>query len=370
MITVDELRSEARSFLGQHAASAPGDYGAIMPPERRDEGVAWQRTLAEHHLAGIHRPAELGGRGLTPDHQAMWLEECARGGVPPFLNMVGHVLAVGALLRYGDDEAQRRLVPPTLAGDLVWCQLFSEPGAGSDLASLSTRAVADGDGWVVDGQKVWCSAGRVSDMGILMARTDPEAPRHAGISFFLLDMTSPGVQCRPLRQMTGGAEFDEVFLTGVRIGPDALLGPLHGGWGVAMSVLTDERGSIGASIVGLERRLDALTRLGDDLDAVQRDRLVDLVCRASATTRVAERVAVGGASTSASLLKLAITELGFDQAELRADLAGADAMLEGPDVTGLLAAPGSRIAGGTSQVQRNIIGERLLGLPREPRPAG
>ncbi len=363
---LEAFRTEAFEFLAAHANEAPRDYGAIMPPELRDEGVAWQRVLSGHGFAGVHRPVELGGRGLTPEHQAVWLEECARAGVPPFLNMVGHVLAVGSLLRFGTDEQQRRWIPPTLAGDVVWCQLFSEPGAGSDLAGLSTKAVRDGDGWVVDGQKVWSSASRVSELGILLARTDADAPKHAGISFFVIDMTTDGVESRPLRQMTGDAEFDEVFLTGAHLPDDALLGPLHGGWGVAMSVLTDERGSIGASIISLERRLASMAGLGGDLDPVERERLTSLLARGTTYKYVAQRQAAG-ASTASSLLKLGITELGFAQAELRADLTGADAMLAGPATTGLLAAPGGRIAGGSSQIQRNIIGERLLGLPKEPR---
>ncbi|MEM9608216.1 MAG: acyl-CoA dehydrogenase family protein, partial [Actinomycetota bacterium] len=277
--TLDEFRTEARRFLDAHAGDAPRDYGAIMPPWLRDEGVAWQRTLAEHGLAGIHRPAELGGRGLTPEHQAIWLEECALASVPPFLNMVGHVLAVGSILRFGTPEQQQRWIPPTLAGEVVWCQLFSEPGAGSDLASLSTKAVADGDGWVVDGQKVWTSAGRVSELGILMARTDPDAAKHAGISFFCIEMENEGIEPRPLRQMTGDAEFDEVFFSEAHIPGDALLGPLHGGWGVAMSVLTDERGSIGASIIGLERRLASLAGMGGDLGGADRERLASLLSR-------------------------------------------------------------------------------------------
>jgi alkylation response protein AidB-like acyl-CoA dehydrogenase len=364
--TLDEFRAEAKRFLASHAADAPRDYGAIMPPWLRDEGVRWQQTLAEHGFAGVHRPAELGGRGLSPEHHAVWLEECALASVPPQLNMVGHVLAVGSILRFGTPEQQRRWIPPTLAGEVVWCQLFSEPGAGSDLAGLSTRAVADGDGWVVDGQKVWTSGARVSELGILLARTDPDAPKHAGISFFCIDMATEGVEPRPLRQMTGDAEFDEVFLTAAHLPGDALLGPLHGGWGVAMSVLTDERGSIGASIIGLERRLASMTGLGGDLDGVERERLARLLARGTSYKYVAQRQAAG-ASAASSLLKLGITELGFDQAELRADLAGAEAMLDGPATAGLLAAPGGRIAGGSSQIQRNIIGERILGLPKEPK---
>ena len=220
---------------------------------------------------------------------------------------------------------------------------------------------------MVDGQKVWSSASRVSELGILLARTDPDAPKHAGISFFVIDMATEGVEPRPLRQMTGDAEFDEVFLPAAHLPDDALLGPLHGGWGVAMSELTDERGSIGASIISLERRLAAMAGLGGDLDRVERERLTALLTRGTTYQYVAQRQAAG-ASTASSLLKLGITELGFDQAELRVDLSGAEALLAGAATTGLLAAPGGRIAGGSSQIQRNIVGERLLGLPKEPRP--
>ena len=176
-----------------------------MPPERRDEGMAWQRRIHDAGFAAIHWPVEVGGRGLTTEHAGAWNRACAEVSVPSVLNMVGLVLAAGSLLAYGTPEQQAEHLPRTARGDVVWCQLFSEPGAGSDLASLSTRAVRDGDDWVVDGQKVWCSGGRASDWGILMARTDPDAPKHRGISFFVVDMATPGIECRPLRQMTGGS---------------------------------------------------------------------------------------------------------------------------------------------------------------------
>ena len=369
---VDELRADARAWLADQAATAPPDYGAICPPELIDEGRAWQRRLAEAGWAGLHWPVEHGGRGLSPAHQAAWIEECARAGVPPVLNMVGLVLAAGSILRFGDPSQQHRHLRPTLWGEQVWCQLFSEPGAGSDLASLTTTAVRDGDRFVVDGQKVWCSGGRVSDWGILMARTDPAAPKHQGISFFLIDMATPGVEVRPLRQMTGGSEFDEVFLTGVELPADALLGPLHGGWGVGMAVLTSERGHIGASVIGLERRLAALAAVGsaderDAVDPVTRDRLAALLARGHAAVALGRRQGPE-ASVAGSLMKLGITELLYDSAMLRGDTAGAAALLDGPAAAGMLAAPGGRIAGGTSQVQRTIIGERILGLPREPPP--
>jgi alkylation response protein AidB-like acyl-CoA dehydrogenase len=279
------------------------------------------------------------------------------------------VLAGGAILRYGTPDQQQRHLRASLDADHVWCQLFSEPGSGSDLGSLSTRAERDGDRYIVNGQKVWCSGGRYSNWGILMARTDPDARNHAGISFFLCPMDLPGIEIRPLRQMTGESEFDEVFFTDVELPTDHLLGPEHGGWGVGMAVLTSERGHIGTAVISLERRLDQMMRLseGRDLDASSRQDLMRLMTTGNAYKAMAQRQGPV-ASTAASLMKLGITQMTFDAAMLRGDLAGAEGMLDGPDASGMLAAPGGRIAGGTSEVQRNIIGERLLGLPREPKP--
>ena len=365
----DDFQREATSWLMDTADRAPRDYGAICPPELIAEGIAWQRTIRDAGYAGIHWPTEFGGRGLSVEHNRIWLLECARAGVPPVLNMVGLVLTGGALLRYGTPEQQRRHLRSTLDADHVWCQLFSEPGSGSDLASLATRAERDGDHYVVNGQKVWCSGGRYSNWGILMARTDPSAAKHSGISFFLCPMDLPGIEIRPLRQMTGGSEFDEVFFTDVELSADCLLGPEHDGWGVAMAVLTSERGHIGTAVISLERRLDQMMRLshGRDLGPVARDDLVRLVATGNAYKAMAQRQGAV-ASTAASLMKLGITQMTFDAAMLRGDLAGATGVLDGPDASGMLTAPGGRIAGGTSEVQRNIIGERLLGLPREPRP--
>ncbi|MEP1124127.1 MAG: acyl-CoA dehydrogenase family protein [Ilumatobacter sp.] len=373
--SVDSFQADAADWLAEHAASAPPDYGAICPPELIETGIEWQRSLRDAGYAGIHWPTEHGGRGLSIEHNAAWMLECARAGVPPVLNMVGLVLTAGALLRFGTPEQQQRHLRPTLDADHVWCQLFSEPGSGSDLASLSTRAELDGDRFVVNGQKVWCSGGRYSNWGILMARTRPidptgehGAPQHEGISFFLCPMDLPGIEIRPLKQMTGESEFDEVFFTDVHLPADHLLGPLHGGWGVAMAVLTSERGHIGTAVISLERRLEHMTRLaeGHDLDATARQELMRLVSTGSAYKAMAQRQGPV-ASTAASLMKLGITQMTFDAAMLRGDLAGAASLLDGTQASGMLAAPGGRIAGGTSQVQRNIIGERLLGLPREPR---
>ena len=367
MITVEEFAQEAKQWLAENKHLAPRDYGAICPPDMVNEGLAWQKHLFASGKAGIHWPVEFGGQGLTAAHQAQWLYECALVGVPGVLNMVGLVLTGGAVQKFGTPEQQAKHLNATLRADHVWCQLFSEPGAGSDLGSLSTKAERDGDRFIINGQKVWCSGGRYSNWGILMARTNPDAPKHEGISFFLLDMSLPGIEIRPLKQMTGEAEFDEVFFTDVEMPADALLGPLHGGWGVGMAVLTSERGHIGTSVISLERRLDSISRLaeGRDLSPTERQEIAKLLSKGMAYKAMAQRQGPV-ASTAASLMKLGITEMMFETSILRSNISGMDSLLEGPEAFGVLSEPGGRIAGGTSQVQRNIIGERLLGLPREP----
>ncbi len=373
--TVEAFGNRAESWLAVHRGEAPPDYGAICPPDLIDRALEWQRLLFASGWAGVDWPTSFGGLGLTPAHRGAWVRACALAGVPPFLNMVGTVLAGGSTLLYGTAEQQAEHLLPILSAEHTWCQLFSEPGAGSDLASLSTRAERDGDEFVITGQKVWCSGARYSDRGILLARTDSSVAKHRGISFFLFDMTRPGVEIRPLRQMTGEAEFDEVFLDDVRMPATSLLGPLNGGWGVAMATLTNERGSIGSAAISLTRRMDALTETlrheanaGDGLDAASRDSLVRVLTSGRVLTMLGTRQGPV-ASTAASLGKLGITELMFATAQARVSMAGAHAMLDTSDAArSLLAAPGGRIAGGTSQIQRNLIGERLLGLPAEPRP--
>jgi alkylation response protein AidB-like acyl-CoA dehydrogenase len=350
-IDLDSFRMAAREWLSAQS-DAPADWGAILPPRLDAEGRAWQRRLFDAGFAGIDWPTEYGGRGLTAGHRAAWGEEAARAGVPAVLNMVGLVLTANALLAFGTDEQKATHLLPTVRGDRVWCQLFSEPGAGSDLASLSTRAQRDGDPFVVSGQKVWTSGASISEWGILLARTDPDVPKHKGISFFLLDMSLPGIETRPLRQMTGESDFDEVFLDDVRVPADCLVGPLHGGWGVAMATLTNERGFIGASAIALGRRLDAVA-IPDD--AVRRDRALRLVTTGRSLQRLAERQGPV-ASVSSSLVKLGLAELALPLASVTGDDAS------------IVQAPGARLGGGTSEVQRNIIGELILGLPKEPKP--
>ena len=366
--SVDSFRERAAAWLASNRQHAPRDYGAICPPDLIEAGTAWQRRIFDADFAGIHWPSEFGGQGLSPAHHGAWVEECAKAGVPPVLNMVGLVLAGGAVMSFGTDEQKAEHLRSTLNAGHVWCQLFSEPGAGSDLGSLITKAERDGDRFIINGQKVWCSGGRCSNWGILMARTNPDAPKHEGISFFLLPMNLPGIEVRPLRQMTGESEFDEVFFTDVELPAEYLIGPLHGGWGVGMAVLTNERGHIGASVISLERRLESMSSLGHGrgLNPSQRDQLLMLLSKGTAYKAMAQTQGPV-ASTASSLMKLGITEMMFGVAMLRGNISGADAMLDGFDAAGMTGAPGGRIAGGSSQVQRNIIGERLLGLSREPK---
>ncbi|MFV0257312.1 MAG: acyl-CoA dehydrogenase family protein [Acidimicrobiales bacterium] len=380
---MDAFRAEVVTFLAdsiERGVACPA-YGAILSPSMVEPAVAWQRYCAEHGYAGIHWPVEYGGRGLSRAHSAVWYEECARMRVSPYLNLQGIILASEAILRSGTEEQKRDLLPPTLRADIIWCQLFSEPGSGSDLASLTTRATRDGDVFVVNGQKVWSSNAELAQWGILMARTDPDEAGHRGISFFCYDMSLPGTEVRPLRQMTGDAEFSEVFFTDVRMPADALVGELNGGWAVAMAVLADERGSFGsAGAISLDQRLQPLVAELADADPVRRDEIARLVCRGWALGAMLGRS--DGQATMAPLAKLGRSELEFAIAGQDLDDLGPDGMLldepasaDGTEaaarhhelVERFLYSPGMRIAGGSSEIQRSIIGERILGLPREPR---
>jgi alkylation response protein AidB-like acyl-CoA dehydrogenase len=361
---LDDFRLRARRWLTEAAPTGPSDYGAIVPESEIEGAILWQRRLAEAGFAGLHWPRRWGGQGLTTGHTAIWLEECARAQVPPFLNMVGSVLTAEALMAFGTDEQRDEHLPPILTAGQIWCQLFSEPDAGSDLAHLSTRADRDGEGWVLRGQKVWCSNGHLADRGICLARTDPDAPAHRGLSFFLIDMHTPGVSHRPLRQITGRSDFDEVFFDDVQLPASALLGPAGGGWGVGMAILTNERNHVGALAISLGHRLDRLVAAGSDLSPAVRNRLIGLWARGQAIIQLGQQQRLGPAS--ASLMKLAVAELSFETAGFFVQLAGAGALLESPVGTQLVASTAARIAGGTTEVQKTIIAERILGLPREP----
>ena len=244
-------------------------------------------------------------------------------------------------------------------------KLFSEPGAGSDLAGLKTSAVLDGDHFILNGQKVWSSNAQFAQFGILMARTDTTLPKHKGITFFLLDMHTKGIEVRPIKQMTGDSEFCEVFFSDVVVPSSAVLGDLNQGWSVAMAVLEDERGGAGAAgVINLRRRLEQMSAGAGSIDTLTSDELTKILNRGRALQALMEFR--GTDPQVAPIAKLMNSELGYDEAQVDAMLRGADAMLESDATEGLLYAPGMKIAGGSSEIQRNIIGERVLGLPREP----
>lgn len=363
---VDEFRTSAAAWLAEAATEAPRDYGAIIPEKELVDAVAWQQRLDKAGFTGLHWPVRWGGQGLTPAHTAAWLEECAKAGVPPFLNMVGLVLTAEALLAYGTDDQKTTHLSLLRSGERVWCQLFSEPDAGSDLAHLRTRARRSTAGWVLDGEKVWASNGHLAHWGICLARTNTDVSAHRGLSCFLVDMRTPGVEVRPIRQMSGAAEFDQVILQHAELPHEALLGDEGAGWAVAMSTLMHERNHIGALAIRLGLRLDGLIA-SVPRQVVLQDQVLRLWARGRALMALGSQQERLGTAAS-SLMKLGVAELSVAVANLTVAGRGAASMLDGPATVELLTAPASEIAGGTTQIQKTIIGERLLHLPREGEP--
>ena len=386
------FRVEARAWLAGHAplrTDAPasqlarGFYGAHGEAlaEHVERGKVWQATLADGGWAGITWPKEYGGRGGTPMQQLVFNQEQARFDVSTGVFSVGLGMVGPTLIAHGSEDQKRRYLAPLLRGEEVWCQLFSEPGAGSDLAALSTRAIRDGDEWVVNGQKVWTSGAHYSDHAILLARTDLDQPKHRGITYFVVDMHTPGIEVRPLRQINGAAHFNEVFLTDVRIPAGNVVGEANQGWGVALTTLSNERtmiGSGGATSFADVARLARTARA--TAHPLARQRLASAYCRYEILKYLGYRVqtAVSQGRTpgpESSVLKLAFSTHAAQTGDLVMALAGAAGMLIGDDAPDhgfwqqqLMGQFGVRIGGGTDEVQRNIIGERVLGLPGEPRP--
>ena len=379
------FRDEARRWLTEAATSEAARI-VLSSLGRNDEewvrkAKPWQAHLADHGWAGITWPADFGGRGGTASQQAIFTEEAAQLGLAVNAFAVGVHMAAPTIIAHGSEAQRQRFLRPILRGDEVWCQLFSEPGAGSDLAGLSTRAVRDGDEWVVNGQKVWTSSARTSDLGILLARTDPDVPKHRGITYFLVDMHSPGVDVRPLRQMTGASHFSEVFLTDVRVPHDRVLGEVNGGWGVAMTTLANERTMMGGGSSGpvVADLLELARDLGVNDDPVIRQGLAAAVTRARIMTYLGYRSRTRAnqglpPGPEASVRKLFAAWNLKHNAELALAVQGAAGLLADRDAPdggrwqqSFLSAPSIRIAGGSDEIQRNVMGERTLGLPAEPR---
>jgi alkylation response protein AidB-like acyl-CoA dehydrogenase len=370
-----DLRAELRAWLADHPPPT-----VAVAASRADAEVlrAWQRELADGGWVGIHWPVEYGGRGASVTDVAAYNEELARAGAPPLLGRAGVTLVGPTLMAHGTDQQRSRWMRRILRGDDVWCQLFSEPGAGSDLASLTTRATKSGGAYSVNGQKVWSSYATYADMGIALVRTDPDAAPHKGVSMLAIDMNAPGVDVRPLRQMTGEHEFNEVFLDDVDVPVDHLIGPENDGWRVANTTLANERGAsfIWREQVLYEAAIDALVAQcharGTIGDPVVRQQLaqawIDGRLFGFHNARTLARLARGDEiGVESSLVKLWWATVSQRLANTAVAVLEPDALAPGRWSHALLATRANSIMGGTSEVQRNVIGERLLGLPREPR---
>jgi alkylation response protein AidB-like acyl-CoA dehydrogenase len=380
-----EFRARARQWLEAHAPEAPS-----IPAEPSDEDVkawrSWSRTLAEAGYAGLTWPAEVGGPARSYAELNVWYEERARSGVPDHFGIIGLDMAAPTIMAWGAPSQKQRYLPSLLRADEIWCQGFSEPGSGSDLADARTSAVLEGDDWIVNGQKVWSSFSGHADWCLLLVRTDPSVAKHKGLSYLLVDMHSPGVEVRPLRQITGDPEFGEIFFTDVRVPRHSMLGQPGDGWAVAMTTLDHERGTHGVALAAeLNADLRELTALLRRRDAngerpadnpFVRDRLTELwvdvqALRITNLRSLSELARSGKPGPAGSIAKLRWSELNQRLATLATDVLGPDALRGGAQgIDGgrwtyrRMRTRGNSIEAGTSEVLRNIIAERVIGLPR------
>lgn len=384
------VREEARAWLSARAIPKghPDDFSAGMWSSDYSEDTyvkrcrEWQGVLAQGGWAGVTWPAAYGGRGGRAIDSAIFNQEQARFGVSNGVFAIAIGMVGPTILAHGTDDQKQRYLPRMLRGDEVWCQLFSEPEAGSDLANITTRAVLDGDEWVITGQKVWTSAAHRAEWGILLARTDLDAPKHRGITYFVVDMASPGIEVRPLRQMTGDSHFSEVFLDEVRIPTDQVLGEVGEGWRVAQTTLASERTAIAAGSGGADPPglIELAQNLGRAQDPIIRQMVVDAYLRGEILRflRLRSQTALSQGThpgPETSVMKLAYARFMQQMTAAAIHVQGATAMLADPTLlprggvwtTKFLYSPSLRIAGGSDQIQGNIIGERVLGLPAEAR---
>ncbi|TSB22973.1 acyl-CoA dehydrogenase family protein [Streptomyces benahoarensis] len=373
----EEFRAGLRRWLATALPALPPPPDPHDWPGRRAYDTAWQRMLYDAGYAGLHWPADAGGRGATPTQHLIFLEETELAGAPYVgANFVGLLHAGPTLAAEGTPEQRARWLPPILRGDEIWCQGFSEPDAGSDLAALRTRAVRDGDDYVVTGSKIWTSHAEVADWCELLVRTDPDAPRHRGITWLAMPMDAPGVTVRPLRTLAGSTEFAEVFLDGVRIPAAHRVGAENDGWRVTMVTLSFERGTaFVGEVVACRRVLGAVARTARDNgrwdDAVLRRRLGRLAAEFTALWRLtqwnvgAAQRGGGVPGTGASVFKLRYSHARQELYDAAAEVLGAGALdADHAWVAARLSSLSYTIAAGTSQIQRNIVAERILGLPK------
>jgi alkylation response protein AidB-like acyl-CoA dehydrogenase len=386
--SVNDFRDRARAWLEQNAPRRGDGDDEPGGPGRADIAAqqAFQARLYDAGFAGITWPREYGGQGLTNAEQIAFSEAARDFALPVGAFVIGLGMPGPTILELGTEEQKKRYLPKLLRGEEIWCQLFSEPSAGSDVASLTTTAARDGDEWVLNGQKVWTSGAQYSDYGAVIARTDPTVPKHNGITMFIVDMHAPGVTVRPLKVATGATPFNEVFFDQVRLPADSVIGEVNDGWRAAVVMLRNERVAIGTmaaprtsplsyhSLSGLAARLG--TDLSTGADAGLSRKLAELYVRERSVRlfgRLLREEAMAGRDPGprGSVAKLAGAELGVFASLVAADVLGpAAAASDREDVrevlNAMLSAPGSSIAGGTNEIQRNIIGERVLGLPKDP----
>ncbi|MEO7397159.1 MAG: acyl-CoA dehydrogenase family protein [Ilumatobacteraceae bacterium] len=370
------FRARCRTFLEAHVVPA----AAVS----LETGKAFLAELADAGLAGLTYPTAFGGAGLTSTHEKIWREEKSAFPAQDSEFIISHGMCLPMIAEFGTDEQRQAFVPDMISGRTLWCQMFSEPGAGSDVASLQSRAELDGDEWIINGQKVWTTLAHRSDYGLVVVRTDPDQSKHRGISMFIVDMRAPGVEIRPIHQIDGGSHFNEVFFTDVRIPNGWLVGEVNAGWSLATSMLMYERVAIGSSgagrvsqplfdmLVGIVRANGSITSL------VVRDRLMQLYCMESTRSMVALRTraelkAGKTPGPGGSLGKLMGSNIAWFYRSIALEIAGPVSVAwETAEPAGaflnkhVINSFSSGIAGGTDEIQRNIIGERVLGLPREP----
>jgi alkylation response protein AidB-like acyl-CoA dehydrogenase len=379
----EAFRAKCRAFLDEHAIGF-----TIDGPDPRSEkelaiNKAFQQKAAAAGLAGITYPAEYGGAGLTKAYERIWREEYGKSPDMTTQLTISHGMCLPMLAEYGSHEQKAAFLADNIAGRTLWCQMFSEPGAGSDVASLQTRAVLDGDEWIINGQKVWTTLAHLCDYGIVIARTDPEQVKHRGISMFILDMKAPGVDIRPIHQIDGGKHFNEIFFTDVRIPADWLVGTLNNGWNQATAMLMYERVAIGTgSTSGIthpnaDRLIEDATKLGRIGDPNLRQALMKVYSEETTKSLVAMRTraelkAGKAPGPGGSLGKLHGARIARSIREVSGDVYGADLVAHEPGARielitrMMLTSFSANIAGGTDEIQKNIIGDRVLGLPREP----
>ena len=398
----EQYREKIQAFLAEHLPADWTGIGALPHDEVQAWTAEWRRTLADNNLLAPSWPEEYGGPGLTEEEQVVLAEEFARAGVPMGTpNDVFSIQMVGnTILQWGTEEQKREFIPKILSGEHVWCQGYSEPNAGSDLGNLGCRAVLDGEEWVVNGQKIWTSAGHLANWIFVLARTDPDQPKHKGISFLLVPMDQPGVEVRPIRMLTGDSEFNEVFFTDARCPAENVIGGVNNGWPVAMTLLGYERGEAAATFpVMFRTELDRLVALarerGRSADPKIRQRLAAAyatveIMRYSGMRTLTNYLAGAAPGPEAGLFKLQWSEYHRRVTELAVDILGAHATVPSGRPPGssfqaddpgapndsaswvgtFFNARAGTIYAGSSEIQRNIVGEMVLGLPKEPRPDG